>query len=180
MHPILDRHDRRAPRFSPSLALRSLLVAAAASQSPCALGEDRGEPVRPAALSKAVNQLATTDIPIAAAASMPCALGQLPRSLAKLLPLLPSDHRDLIEECAHGRIRISRAVSTFDLLAAIEDPANRPAAAARVRSFFDGRLVDVATGAGLSDEPYPISFDWVVVLDPDSKTLFSFVLNCRD
>jgi hypothetical protein len=38
----------------------------------------------------------------------------------------------------------------------------------------------VATGAGLTEEPYPLGFDWAVVLDPGSHTLFSFVLNCRD
>lgn len=174
MHRLVDR------RISHVLASCTLLVITGVSPARCAVAGERGEPVTPAALTKAVNQLVPSDIPIAAAASMPCGLEQLPRSLAKLLPLLPSVHRDLIGECAQGRIRIDRAVSTFDLLAAIEDPANRPAAVARVRSFFDGRPVDVAAGAGLSDEPYPISFDWAVVLDPQSKTLFSFVLNCRD
>jgi hypothetical protein len=174
MHGPLNR------RIPHTLAACTLLVITIGSPARAVLAGERGEPVTPAALTKAVNQLVPADIPIAAAASMPCASEQLPRSLAKLLPLLPSAHRDLIGECAQGRTRIDRAVSTFDLLAALEDPANRPAAVARVRSFFDGRPVDVAAGTGLSDEPYPISFDWIVVLDPQSKTLFSFVLNCHD
>jgi len=174
MHRPFDRHASLA------LAFCTLLTAAVASPDRGVLAGERGAPVTPAALTKAVNQLVPADIPIAAAASMPCATEQLPRSLAKLLPLLPSVHRDLIGECAQGRTRIDRAVATFDLLAALEDPANRPAAVAQVRSFFDGRPVDVAAGTGLSDEPYPISFDWVVVLDPQSKTLFSFIVNCHD
>ena len=101
-------------------------------------------------------------------------------SLAKLLPLLPSDHRDLIEECARGRMKIERTVSAFDLVTAIDDPADRPAAVGTLRAFFDGRAVDAAMGVGLSGEPYPISFDWVVILDPQSQTLYSFVLNCHD
>jgi hypothetical protein len=77
-------------------------------------------------------------------------------------------------------MRIARRARDFDLLGLIDDPADRPAAAAAVRAYFSQRAVDVAEGTGLSDGPYPISFDWVVVLDPQSRTLVSFVLNCRD
>ena len=156
------------------------VIAAVATPSDPTLAGDPGASVTPRGLTKAVNQIASADIPLAAAQSMPCTLEKLPGSLAKILPLLPPDHRALIHECAHGRLRLKRAVSTFDLVAAIEDPADKPAAVAAIRSFFDERAVDVVMGEGLSDEPYPISFDWAVVLDPSSGTLFSFVLNCHD
>jgi len=141
---------------------------------------ERDSSVAPRLLTKAVADLVPTDIPLAAALSTPCTLEKLPGSLAKLLPLIPSDHRILIEECARGRFRLKRGVSAFDLVATIEDPVDRPPAVATVRAFFDERAVDVAVGRGLSDDPYPISFDWAVVLDPRSQTLFSFVLNCQD
>lgn len=128
----------------------------------------------------AVNVLAPADIGIAAAARTGCALDRLPASRAALLPLVPGDHRGLLEECARGRMRIARRASDFDLLALIDDPVDRPAAAAAVRAFFAQRAVDVATGTGLSPGPYPVRFDWVVVLDPHSRTLMSFVINCRD
>ena len=156
------------------------VIAAVATLSNPTLAGDPGASVTPRGLTKAVNQIASADIPLAAAQSTPCTLDKLPGSLAKILPLLPPDHRALIHECAHGRLRLKRAVSTFDLVAAIEDPADKPAAVAAIRSFFDERAVDVGMGECLSDEPYPISFDWAVVLDPSSGTLFSFVLNCHD
>lgn len=140
----------------------------------------RPSPVSELDVVDAVNALAQADIGIAAAARTGCGLDRLPGSRAALLPLVPGDHRRLIEECARGRTRISRATRDFDLLGLIDDPAERPAAAAAVRAFFSQRAVDVATGTGCSDGPYPISFDWVVVLDPHSRTLVSFVLNCRD
>lgn len=129
---------------------------------------------------EAVNALADADIGVVAAARTGCALDRLPASRAALLPLVPGDHRRLLEECARGRMRIARRARDFDLLRLIDDPADRPAAAAAVRAYFSQRAVDVAEGTGLSDGPYPISFDWVVVLDPQSRTLVSFVLNCRD
>lgn len=128
----------------------------------------------------AVNALVQADICIAAAARTGCALDRLPTSRAALLRLVPGDHRQLFEECVRGRMRITRQARDFDLLGLIDDPTERPAAAAAVRAFFAQRAVDVAMGTGLSDGPYPISFDWVVVLDPHSRTLVSFVLNCRD
>lgn len=168
------------PRRDRVLVCCFTLIAASVAQPTSGVAGERGESVTPRAVVKAVNALVPTDIPIAAASSTPCVLAKLPGSLAKLLPLLPSDHRDLIEECARGRMKIRRTVSAFDLVTAIDDPADRPAAVASLRGFFDGRAVDAAMGAGLSGEPYPISFDWVVVLDPQSQTLFSFVLNCHD
>lgn len=131
-------------------------------------------------LIEAVSDVAAADIPIAAAQATACRLPRLPASLPKILPLLPGDHRSLIEECARGRMRVKRGETGFDLIAIVEDPSEQPAAEAAIRSFFDERAVDVAVGRGLSDEPYPISFDWVVVLDPTTGTLYSFILNCRD
>jgi hypothetical protein len=157
-----------------------VLIAASATQCTSGVAGERRESVAPRAVTKAVNALAPTDIAIAAATSTPCTLAKLPGSMSKLLPLLPSDHRPLFEECARGRMKIKRTVSAFDLVTAIDDPADRPAAVATLRAFFDGRAVDAAMGVGLSGDPYPISFDWVVILDPQSQTLFSFVLNCHD
>lgn len=137
-------------------------------------------PVAEADLVAAVNALVQADIGIAAAAHTVCALDRLPASRAALLPLVPGDHRQLITESARGRMRIRRCARDFDLIGLIDDPAERRGSAAAVREFFAQRVVDVATGTGLTDGPYPISFDWVVVLDPRSGTLLSFVLNCRD
>ncbi|MFM9059049.1 MAG: hypothetical protein ACKOSQ_07995 [Planctomycetaceae bacterium] len=132
------------------------------------------------AVVEAVNALVESDIPIAAAESTACALGRLPGSRAELIPLVPGRHRQLLEECARGRTRVHRHVADFDLVGMIEGGTRRRSATATISRFFAGRAVDVATGTGLSDGPYPIDFDWAVVLDPRSGTLFSFVLNCRD
>jgi len=140
----------------------------------------RDLPGSPRALVAAVNAIADADIPLDAAQCAECPLDRLPGSRAALLPLLPTDHRKLLEECARGRMRVQRDLSGFDLVALIEHPARRPAAEATIRAFFDNRGVDVACGTACSAEPYPISFDWAVVLDRRSHTLFSFVLNCRD
>lgn len=162
------------------IACVALLIGALAAPATRVAAMDAPVSITPRKLTSAVNQLASTDIPSAAAESTPCALEKLPGSLAKLLPLLPHNHRSLIHECAHGRLRLERSVSAFDLVAAIEDPVDKPAAVSTIRAFFDERTVDVVIGQGLSEEPYAISFDWAVVLDPRSGTLFSFVLNCHD
>lgn len=140
----------------------------------------RASPVTEVDVVAAVNVLSSADIGIASAARTGCMLERLPGSRAALLSLVPGDHRELLEECARGRMRVAHRARDFDLLALIDEPAERPAAVAAVRGFFAERTVDVARGRGLSDGPYPISFDWVVVLDPQSKTMMSFVLNCRD
>ncbi|MEI6238937.1 MAG: hypothetical protein WCR51_00975 [Planctomycetia bacterium] len=173
----MHRPFRRLARL---FACWGVLIAAPAPHSTFVVAADHPACVAPRALTKAVNRLVESDIPGTAAQSTPCDLTKLPGSLAKLLPLLPNDHRTLIQECARGRVRLTREVSAFDLPAMIEDHADRPDAVATIRAFFDERAVDVAMGQGLSDEPYPISFDWAVVLDPGSGTLFSFVLNCHD
>ena len=134
----------------------------------------------PGELVGAVNALAKADVPIDVAASAPCGIDRLPNSRAALMPLVPAEHRRLIEACARGRLRLQRRTAGLDLFALIDEPADMPECAVTVRTFFSGRTVDVATGAGLSDGPYPIRFDWAVVLDPESGTLFSFVFNCRD
>ena len=128
----------------------------------------------------AVNALAPTDIAIDAARCVACPLDRLPTSRADLLRLLPPDHRRLIGECARGRTRVKHRAQGFDLRGLIDCDTGASTAAGTVDRFFAGRTVDVATGTGLSDEPYPLAFDWAVVLDPRTGTLFSFVLNCRD
>lgn len=129
---------------------------------------------------EAVNALTPSDVAIDPAASTACALDRLPGSRAAILPLVPAGHRQLIDECARGRLRLKRRQADLDLTGLIDEAADRPECVATVRAFFAGRPVDVAIGSGLSDGPYPIAFDWAVVLDPGSGTLFSFVLNCRD
>lgn len=132
-------------------------------------------------LVTAVNAIADSDIPLKAAESTACALERLPGSLGALMPLVPVEHRRLLEECAKGRMRVQRRVDGFDLIGLIDgDEAGRRPEAATIRQFFAGRPVDVALGTGASDGPYPLGFDWVVVLDAGSETLFSFVVNCRD
>lgn len=132
------------------------------------------------AVVDAMNALVESDIPIAAAESTACSLDRLPGSRADLLPLVPGRHRELIADCARGRMRVKRRVEDFDLVGMIEGSTERRVDDATIRQFFAGRAVDVATGTGFSDGPYPIDFDWAIVLDPRSGTLFSFVLNCRD
>ena len=103
-----------------------------------------------------------------------------PGSRSKLLPLLPREHRELIAECARGRTRVRHAVNGLDLLALVEDADVESSDAATIQAFFDERTVDVAIGSAVSDGPYPIAFDWAVVLDTQAHTLFSFIVNCRD
>ena len=129
---------------------------------------------------EAMAALAACDAAIDVAGSTACGLERLPATRAEILPLLPGEHRRLLEECARGRLRLKRRQVDFDLIRLIDEAADRPECVATVRAFFAARPVDVAIGVGLSDGPYPIAFDWAVVLDPRSGTLFSFVLNCRD
>jgi len=132
------------------------------------------------ALAAAVNSVVASDIGIPTADVAICSLDGLPSSRAKILPLLPPEHRPLIAECARGRTRLRRDVRGFDLLALLDDPVEATAEAAAIRAFFVERTVDVAEGSGVSDDPYPLTFDWVVVLDAEADTIFSFILNCRD
>ncbi len=132
------------------------------------------------ALVAAVNSVVATDIGIPPADAAICSLDALPSSRAKILPFLPPEHRWLIAECARGRTRLRRDVRGFNLLALLDDPAETTADAAAIQAFFDERTVDVAMGSGVSGEPYPITFDWVVVLDAKARGVFSFIVNCRD
>lgn len=159
-----------------------VLIALAVHAAPRSRADARESrlPVAARAVVAAVEALAPTDINIDAAASKRCNLDRLPRSFADLLPLLPGEHRSLIEECRRGRMRLERRVAAFDPLAMLDEPAPAGSEAATIQEFFVGRPVDVASGTGLSDGPYPIGFDWAVVLDPRSQTLFSFVINCHD
>lgn len=131
-------------------------------------------------LVAAVNTVVEPDIPIAAAMSVGCTEPKLPASRAALLDLLPEDHGRLIADCARGRAVVKRGVNGFDLLGLIDEPVEPSAEASAVRSFFHDRTVDVAIGRASSAGPYPISFDWAVVLDTRSATLYSFILNCGD
>lgn len=131
-------------------------------------------------LVAAVNAVVEPDIPIAAAMSVACPEPRLPASRPALLDLLPEEHARLIADCARGRVIVKRGVTGFDLLGLLDDPAEPSAQASAIRSFFHDRAVDVAVGRASSDGPYPISFDWAVVLDPRSATLYSFILNCGD
>jgi len=132
------------------------------------------------ALVAAVNSVVATDIGIPSAHVAPCPLDALPSSRAKILPLLPPEHRMLIAECARGRTKLRKTVRGFDLLALLDDPREATAEAAEIQTFFDERTIDVAMGSGASGEPYPITFDWVVVLDAEADTVFSFIMNCQD
>lgn len=127
-----------------------------------------------------VNAVVTADIPIVAASSTPCALDRLPGAVAELLPHLPAEHRALVEECRRGGMHVRRKVSTFSLADVIDAGELATADSASLHGIFAGRAVDVAAGSGMADGPYPLTFDWAVVLDTESRTLFSFVLNCRD
>lgn len=140
---------------------------------------DAPDAAAPAFLA-AVNSVVASDIGIPSADLALCSLESLPSSRAKILPLLPPEHRGLIAECARGRTQLRRSVRRFDLLALLDDPVEATAEAAPIQAFFEGRTVDVAEGSGVSGEPYPITFEWVVVLDADANTVFSFIVNCRD
>ncbi len=132
------------------------------------------------ALVAAVSSVVASDIGIPSADVAICSLESLPSSRAKILPLLPPEHRRLIAECARGRTRMRRDVRGFDLLSLLENPVEATAEAAAIQAFFDERTVDVAEGSGVSGDPYPITFDWVVVLDAEAHTVFSFIFNCQD
>ena len=132
------------------------------------------------AIATAVNTVITADIGIPPADFASCPLDALPAARAKLLPLLPPRHRELIADCARGRTRVQRNVRGFNLLALLEDPVDDADETAKIRAFFDERTVDVAMGSAVSDEPYPLAFDWAVVLDTQAGTIYSFIVNCRD
>ena len=132
------------------------------------------------ALVAAVSSVVASDIGIPSAEIAPCSLDALPSSRAKILPLLPPEHRRLIAECARGRTRLRRDVRGFDLLALVKDPVEATTEAEAIQAFFDERTVDVAEGSGVSGDPYPITFDWVVVLDAEAHTVSSFIVNCQD
>lgn len=132
------------------------------------------------AVVDAVNAVVWVDVPIAAAAAARCPLDRLPAGLGDLLPHVPAEHRPLVEECVRGRLRVRHEVRGFDLRDVIDAESGESSELEPLAGLFAGRVVDVALGAALSDEPYPIAFDWAVVLDVESHTLFSFVLNCRD
>lgn len=128
----------------------------------------------------AVNAVVQSDIPIPAAAWASCSLSRLPTTLAEILPYVPAEHRALIQESARGRLRMRRNLESFVVGGLIHEESLDDSDPATLDGLFLGRRVDVATGAGLSDGPYPLRFDWAVVLAPESQVLFSFVLNCRD
>jgi hypothetical protein len=197
MHPHIPGRIRRQLSFAIVLAAFATAEAACVvlAASPTRAANDGGRVRRPPAAARAavkvveiVNALVPSDVGIDVAASVPTAVERLPASLSDLLPLLPPEHRQLIEECARGRLRVKRGVMAFDPLELLDELADAEADggrdtardAAPIREFFSHRPVDVATGTGLSDGPYPITFDWAVALDPRTHTLFSFVLNCRD
>lgn len=145
---------------------------------------DASQPGDPGAWARgvvdAVNAVVQSDIPIPAAAWASCSLPRLPTKLADILPSVPAEHRALIQESARGRLRMRRNLETFAVSGLIDEESLDGSDSASLAGLFLGRRVDVATGAGLSDGPYPLGFDWAVVLAPESQTLFSFVLNCRD
>lgn len=134
----------------------------------------------PRAVIDAVNAVVWVDVPVAAAASARCPLERLPAALGDLLPHVPAEHRSLVGECVRGRLRVRRGLRGFDLGNVIDEGSVEPAESAALAGLFGDRAVDVAIGTALSDEPYPIAFDWAVVLDAESHTLYSFVLNSRD
>lgn len=133
-----------------------------------------------AGLVAAVNAVVHADIPVPTAAGIDCLASRLPGSRNELIGLLPEAHRRLIDECARGRAAVKRRLEGFDLLSLIEESPDETSDTAAIREFFDTRAVDVAVGRALSDGPYPITFDWAVVLDSESHTLYSFILNCSD
>lgn len=131
-------------------------------------------------LVAAVNAVVPADIPVPTAARIDCAVDRLPGSRGDLVALLPESHRRLIGECTRGRIALKRRLTGFDLLSLVEEAPDQTADTTTIREFFDARAVDVAVGRACSEGPYPIAFDWAVILDRDSHTLYSFILNCSD
>lgn len=131
-------------------------------------------------LVAAVNAVVESDIPIAAAMSVGCCEPKLPAARAALLALVPDEHAEMIAVCARGKTVIRRNVKGFDLLGLLDEAPEPTAAASTVRHYFEDRSVDIAYGRAMSSGPYPISFDWAIVLDSRTNTLFSFILNCGD
>jgi hypothetical protein len=166
----------RVAAILPAVVAGILTVVTVAAESP-----SRGGSAWTArAVVETVNAVVESDITIPAADSVACRLERLPARLPDLLPHLPEQHRLLIEECTLGRIRTRRGLERFGLDDLVEEGTVDSAGRAAIAGAFADRSVDVTTGMGLSEGPYPLSFDWAVVLDRESHTLFSFVLNCRD
>jgi len=131
-------------------------------------------------LVAAVNAVVESDVPITVAMSAGCTEPKLPASRAALLALVPDEHAEMIAVCARGKTVIKRGVRGFDLLGLLDEDPEPSAESTAVRHFFEDRPVDIAFGRALSSGPYPISFDWAIVLDAGSRTLYSFILNCGD
>lgn len=186
MFRSVDRAVFHGLLFTPLLFTPLIVAQLLTSEIPAAVPEspagDRCEHRHAAVqeLVRTVNTVITTDVGLPPADFTSCPLERLPASRANLLPLLPPAHRRLIAECARGRTRVRRAVPGFDLMALLDEPVEATAEVTAIHRFFDERTVDVALGSAVSDGPYPISFDWAVVLDREARTLFSFIVNCRD
>lgn len=175
-----DNPRRLRPMRIPRRFLRlAAVLAALTSGERALLAAEAAAPPTPRAVVRAMNVLAAGDLPMPAAASAACD-GGLPRDLERLLPLVPRPHRGLVAECVSGRVTILENRAGFNLVGLIDAPAADAAAVATVRSFCDARSVDVALGGGWSDDAYPFGFDWVLVLDRESRRLYSFILNCHD
>ena len=130
-----------------------------------------------------VNEIANIDIKLDAAKSRNCDLKSLPSSLDGIIPLIDKGHADLIKKLNTGPVKAQQGVSDFDLtqslkyykndLPGIQDKLNE------VKEALKGQTVNVVEGTGKETEGYSFSFNWVVVLVPDEKMIYSFVFNLQ-
>ena len=133
-------------------------------------------------LTSKINQLLSSNIHLTPARFAWHTLSKLPIDLEEILKLLTNEHRELIQENLTGSPTFSQRVPDFDLSKTLRyyDEKNEDAALilGYVKTFFQGRPVDVAQGKGQhKEEYYSLTFDWIVVLDPENKVLYSFILN---
>ena len=134
-------------------------------------------------LADKINGLALTDVSVTPARFTWRTLSRLPDDLKEILGLLPGEHQEFIRENLDGESKFLRGVPDFDLTHLLhyhdEENENAESVLGYVKTFFQGRPVDVAQGKGHVKRSFPFTFDWVVVLDPENKVLYSFILNAE-
>ncbi|EKD29212.1 MAG: hypothetical protein ACD_79C00014G0001 [uncultured bacterium] len=137
----------------------------------------------PANLVKLLNKFANIDIETAAVAVYSsCTLKELPSNYKDAVNLTLEEHRNLILDLNQKKPKFFRQIDDFDLNKYLhyydEEFPDLEKNLKWIGDFFKGRKVDVIYGKGA--EKGDFEFDWILVLDPELKTLFSFILNLED
>ena len=119
------------------------------------------------------------------AAVKSCNADKMPSDLKEALKLADEAHGKFIRELQKGKPQIKTGIKDFDLTKVLkyfdDESPDLKKNLDLIKAYFSGRAVDVVQGKGAdkSDEG-GFSFDYVLVLDPENKSLFSFILNLQD